>query len=190
MKYSLLLFALLYAVVVSQMGGWKKGSFAENDMGIDRAYKKAIEEYSKENPNADIDSTQRLTIYRQVVNGINYRMTFIDLKSQLNVIQEYVINTPPYGSPKRGTFQLYAQATHTPSEQNLDLNDSKVSKIQKELYKFDKQDMYDINKVEVIETELDIFYIVYTKYKNKDRVYVVSQTNGNEYNFETLARLK
>ena len=52
-------------------GGWQKGSFKENDVFIDQAFRKAFEIYKIENPDADIDQTQRLTLYRQMTNGIN-----------------------------------------------------------------------------------------------------------------------
>ena len=193
MKYSYIICTLLFIGVMSQMGGWKKGSFREDDLGIDRAYKKAFEEYSKENPGSDIDSTVRLTIYRQFVNGINYRMTFIDLKRELNVIQEYVISSPPFSNYRDKPFQLYAQASHRPSEENLSLNDEKVGRIQKELFKVYKESrdfIYNINKIEVVETTLDFFYIVYTGSKNKEQIFVAGQSKEDNYNFEVVEKLK
>ena len=107
MKHSLVICILLIVFVNTIPGGWEKGSFREDDLGIDRAYKKAFELYSQDNPNSDIDFTERLTIYRQITDRINYRMCFIDLKRNLNVIQEYIISGPEYGSNKRNpTFTL------------------------------------------------------------------------------------
>ena len=194
MKYSLIIFFLLYVVMSSLVGGWKKGSFRENDLGIDRAYKKAFELYSKDNSNSDIDFTERLTIYRQTVNGINYRMCFIDLKSDLNVVQEYIISGPPFGKSKsEQKYELFEKNTYKPKKGLLSVNDSRYPRIQNTLYgwvKNSKENLLYITKIEVVEAFLDNFYIVTARTEEKEHTYVVGQSKENTDEYEAFAKLK
>ena len=194
MKYSLIIYFLLYVVMSSLVGGWKKGSFTENDLGIDRAYKKAFELYSKDNSNSDIDFTERLTIYRQTVNGINYRMCFIDLKSDLNVVQEYIISGPPFGKSKsEQKYELFEKNTYKPKKGLLSVNDSRYPRIQNTLYgwvKNSKENLLYITKIEVVEAFLDNFYIVTARTEEKEHTYVVGQSKENTDEYEAFAKLK
>ena len=65
-----LFFILFFCLIVSSFsalsGGWKRGSFKENDVFIENAFRKAFEIYSEENHYAELDYLQRLTIYRQI----------------------------------------------------------------------------------------------------------------------------
>ena len=193
MKYSLVICFLLVLYVNTIPGGWEKGSFREDDLGIDRAYKKAFELYSKDNPNSDIDFTERLTIYRQTANCINYRMCFIDLKSDLNVVQEYIISGPEFGSRNRNpTFELYEKNTYK-AKGYLSVGDSKYPRIQNTLnswVKNLKQNILYITKVEIIETYLDNFYIVTARTDEDKHTYVVGQSKENTDNYEALGMLK
>ena len=90
----------------------EKGSFRENDMGIDQAYRKAFELYSNDNSNSEVDYTERLTIYRQMTDRINYCMCFIDLKSDLNVVQEYIISGPEFGTSKKTQLSNFMKKIH------------------------------------------------------------------------------
>ena len=194
MKYSFILYFLLFIAINSIPGGWEKGSFRENDLKIDRAYKKAFELYSKENPNSDIDSIRRLTLYKQLVNGINYRMCFIDLKSDLNVIQEYIISGPPFGKSKsEQKFELFEKNTYKPKKGLLLVNDSKYPRIQNTLYGWVKnlrENLLYITKIEIVEAYLDNFYIVTARTEEKEHIYVVSQSKQDTDEYEALAMLK
>ena len=193
MKYSLMICFLSIVFVNTIPGGWEKGSFREDDLGIDRAYKKAFELYSQDNPNSDIDFTERLTIYRQVADCINYRMCFIDLKSDLNVVQEYIISGPEFGSSNRNpTFTLYEKNTYK-TKGYLSVGDSKYPRIQNTLnswVKNFKQNVLYITKVEIVETYLDNFYIVTARTDDDKHTYVVGQSKENTDEYETLGMLK
>ena len=193
MKYSLVICFLLILYVNTIPGGWEKGSFKENDLGIDQAYRKAFELYSQDNSNSDIDFTERLTIYRQIADRTNYRICFIDLKSDLNVVQEYIISGPEYGSNKRNpTFTLYEKNTYK-TKGYLSVGDSKYPRIQNTLNTYVKdlkQNVLYITKVEIVETYLDNFYIVTARTDDDKHTYVVGQSKENTDEFETLAMLK
>ena len=193
MKHSLVICILLIVFVNTIPGGWEKGSFREDDLGIDRAYKKAFELYSQDNPNSDIDFTERLTIYRQITDRINYRMCFIDLKSDLNVVQEYIISGPEFGSSNRNpTFTFYEKNTYK-AKGYLSVGDSKYPRIQNTLnswVKNFKQNVLYITKVEIVETYLDNFYIVTARTDDDKHTYVVGQSKENTDEYETLGMLK
>ena len=193
MKYLLVICFLLILYVNTIPGGWEKGSFRENDMGIDQAFRKAFELYSNDNSNSEIDYTERLTIYRQIADCINYRMCFIDLKSDLNVVQEYIISGPEFGTSKKNpTFQLFEKNTYK-SKGFLSVGDSKYTKVEntlKSYVKYLKQNILYITKVEIIEAYLDNFYIVTARTDEDKHIYVVGQSKENTDNYEALGMLK
>ena len=162
---SLLFLVLLsfYLTASAPLGGWKKGSFKENDLYIDGAFRKAFEIYQQDHPNSDIDYTQRLTLYRQVVNGINFKMCFIDLKSDVNEVHEYSINKPPTGNDREIKFNFFEKKTFKSKSEIVQMNDSRFPRIQNTLFGYLKgsgENILFIRKIEVVETSLDNFFII------------------------------
>ena len=192
MKFLILLILLSFYLTTSALigGGWKKGSFKENDIKIDQAFRKAFEIYSKENPKADIDYTQRLTLYRQVVNGINYKMCFIDLKSNLNEIHEYIINNPPSTSSNDErdlVFNFFEKKDYQVKNDLISVNDARYPRIQNTLFgylRYSGENILFINKIEMVESSLDNFYIVYAQGEKKEHVYVVGQSKEDNDDYE------
>ena len=193
MKSNLFFFSLSCLIVISSSalsGGWKKGSFRENDVNLDGAFRKAFEIYSKENPKADIDYTQRLTLYRQVVNGINFKMCFIDLKSNLNEIHEYIINNPPTPSSNGErdlVFNFFDKKDYQVKNDLISVNDARYPRIQNTLFGYLRnsgENILFINKIEMVESSLDNFYIVYAQGEKKEHVYVVGQSKEDDDDYE------
>ena len=61
-----------------------------------------------------------------MVNGINYRMCFIDLKSYVNVVQEYIIAGPSFGqNTKDPAFNFFEKNTYTAKSENISVNDKR-----------------------------------------------------------------
>ena len=178
----------------SLSGGWEKGSFKEDDFFIDRAFRKAFEIYSIENPGSDIDHTQQLTLYRQMVNGINYKMCFIDLKSDLNVIQEYVITGPAFGDyDSQLKFSLFERHVYKGKNVNIQSNDKRFPRIQNTLFGFLKdkgENILFINKIEIVETSLDYFYIINAQGEKQEHTYVVGQEKQKNDEYEGYGILK
>ena len=197
MKSNLFLILFLNYMLLSFSslpGGWEKGSFKENDYFIDIAFRKAFEIYSIENPGSDIDHTQRLTLYRQMVNGINYKMCFIDLKSDLNVIQEYVITGPTFGDyDSQVKFSLFERHTYKGKNVNIETNDKRFPRIQNTLFGFLKgsgENILFINKIEMVETSLDNFYIINAQGEKQEHTYVVGQDKQKTDKYEGYGILK
>ena len=189
MKSLFLLFSL-FIISNSIPGGWIKASFRENDLGIDRSYKKAFEIYSKQNPNSDIDFTQPLTIYKQMVNGINYLLTFIDLKSNLNVIQEYKISGPNFANKNSNQeFTFLEKNIYKPKKGLISEKDAKFPRIQNTLYGFTRKlndKLLYIIKVENVEATFDNIYIVTGKTENSEHIYAVGQNKENNDDYEVF----
>ena len=186
--FLILFFCYIAISTPALQGGWVKGSFRENDMGIDQAFRKAFEIYQKENPNSNIDFTQRLTIYRQTVNGINYKMCFIDLKSNLNVVQEYTISGPPFGhNNQEPTFRFLESNTFKAKSETISTTDKRYARIHNTLFGFLKnsgENILFINKIEIVETTFDNFYIVTAQGEKKEHIYVAGQSKDNSDDYE------
>ena len=194
--FLILLFSLLIIgnSILGNLGGWKKGSYRENDAGIDRAFKRAFEEYDFYFPDSDIDSTNRLTIYRQMANGINYLMCFIDLKRNLNVINECIVSGPSFSSNNRDQeFKILGKNKYIPNRGLLSVNDPRYPRIQNTLYGYTKkikQKLLYINKIEIVETTLDTFYIIVGRAEDKEHIYVVGQSKENMDEYEAYDMIK
>ena len=191
MKINIFLILFLNYLVISfsaLLGGWKKGSFKENDYFIDLAFKKAFEIYSVYNQNSNIDDVQRLTLYRQMSKGLNYRMCFIDLKSDLNVVQEYIITGPNgIGDDQQIKFNFFEKNTYKAKTENIDVDDKRYPRIYNSLFGFLKnsgENILFINKIEVVETILDNFFIVYAQGEKKEHIYVAGQNKENSDEYE------
>ena len=191
---SLLFLVLLsfYLTASATLGGWKKGSFKEDDLYIDGAFRKAFEIYQKDHPNSDIDYTQRLTLYRQVVNGINFKMCFIDLKSDLNEVHEYSINKPPTGNDREIKFNFFEKKSFKSKGEIVQMNDSRFPRIQNTLFGYLKgsgENILFIRKIEVVETSLDNFFIITAQGEKKEHMYVVGQSRDDNDDYEVYGIL-
>ena len=186
--FLILFFCCIIASLSAFAGGWKKGSFRENDAGLDNAFRKAFEVYQKENPSSNIDYTQRLTIYRQQVNGINYKMCFIDLKSNLNVVQEYTVTSSPFGQNGREpNFRFYEKNTFNVKSENIKAIDDRYPRIYNTLFGFLKnsgENILFIKKIEMVQASFDNFYIVTAQGEKKEHIYVAGQSRDNIDEYE------
>ena len=191
MKINIFSILFLNYIIISSsalLGGWKKGSFKENDYFIDGAFKKAFEIYKAYNQNSDIDYLQRLTLYRQMSTGINYRMCFIDLKSDLNVVHEYIITGPNgLGDDRIIRFNLFERNTYKAKTDTIDSNDKRFPRIYNTIFGFLKnsgENILFIKKIEIVETNLDNFFIVYAQGEKKEHIYVAGQSKENYDEYE------
>ena len=189
MKYFLFI-CLLYTVISVKTVEWEKGSFKEDDLGIDRAFKKAFQLYKEGNPNADRNSLRLLTIYRMTLNVTYYRMSFIDLNNKLNVIQEYIITGPPSVDNRNQEFKFFNKTTYKPVRGDVTIKDTILSGINNALSSYIKNSHYTIYKIQTIKTYLDYMFIVYTKTEDEMNAYVVSKNIENPKQYEALAKLK
>ena len=194
--FLILLFSLLIIgnSILENLGCWKKGSYKENDARIVRAFKKTFEEYIFIFPNSNIDSIKRLTIYRQMANGINYLICFIDLDRNLNVIYEYILSGPSFSSNNRDQeFKVLETNKYLPYRGLLSVNDPRYPRIQNTLYGYTKkikQKLLFINKIEIVETTLDTFYIISGRSEDKEHIYVVGQSKENTDEYEAYDMIK
>ena len=65
---------------------WKKYSFNENSLEIDQSFRQSAKKYCKTH-DVEPDDLNRLTVYSQLVNGVNYKITFMNLTSEYPTIE-------------------------------------------------------------------------------------------------------
>ena len=94
MKYILILVLLAFSICEDDkkkaVGSWEKHSFNENSIEIDQSFRQAAKDYCKTH-DVEPDDLIRLTVYSQLVNGVNYKITFMDPSSEYPTIEEYRI---------------------------------------------------------------------------------------------------
>ena len=121
-------------------------------------------------------------------------MCFIDLKSNLNVIQEYVIFGPAFGDYDSSVnFNLFERHVYQGKNINVESNDKRYPRIQNTLFGFLKgsgENILFINKIEIVETPLDNFYIVNAQGEKKEHIYVVGQSVQHNDEYEGYGILK
>ena len=167
-----LLFFIFITFILS-LGEWEKRSFAEDSIYIECAVRKAFEIYSETNPNSNFDQFNRLTIYSQLVNGINYKMCFYDTGSQENSIQEFIISGPLLSNPE-GEYSLYEKNTLKVKNENQNIDNTILDSIKHTLEEvLQNVVLNDINNVEFVENEDSIFYFVKIEVDGKEKKYLL-----------------
>lgn len=186
-----LLFICLLIFSNSLFGGWSPASFAENDFGINSALNKAFEAYSKYNPNADIDYIQPMSVYKQLVNGYNYRVAFIDLKGNIHDVHEYFISGPAF-SKKEKIFTYLYKNSFSSSNKLINEDDSEYAKIKEvvcEIEQGKRNIAVFIDKIEVTRCNMDDFYFVTAKVGNKETIHILRQNLDNPDKFEFIHKI-
>ena len=169
--------AILFIALVSAifcLGGWEKRSFAENDLGIDMAAKTAFAEYSKTNSGSEADWFERLTVYSQLVNGVNYKMCFYAIDGEPDTISEFVISSPPFSNP-RGDYTLRDKNTLKATAENGKLlSSTTLGSLSTLLGEYTGANSVNIASVKSVENDDSIFYFVSTE-EGKNAKYLVVQ---------------
>ena len=152
---------------------WEKRSFEEDSLYIEMAVQKAFEVYSETNIDADFELFERLTIYTQIENGINYKMCFYDIDSKENSIQEFIISGPLHSNPE-GEYTLYEKKTLSVKYDNQKIDNNVFDSI-KHLLEENLQNVVlnDVDNIKFVENENSIFYFVKVKVNGKDDKYIV-----------------
>ena len=188
MKSVLILVLLSYSLCI--LGGWKKRSIEENDMEIDQSFKLASSNYAKSNK-ADENDLIRLTVYSQVVNGINYKVTFIDSSAEVPTIQEYTAYKPA-GAQNDIQFSITNHTEFDASKGLIPPNDSEFTDLEKKLYKFLKNTKEKLNfmsYVYPIENSETNFFVISADTEVGLHQYILCQDRESK-EYYSFARLK
>ena len=159
-----LLVSLLFSLSLCDetTGGWKKLSFNSNDAVIYRALQTAEAYYKK--ITGSTEEIIGLTVYSQVVNGVNYRICFVDPNNSAQSIFEYTLYKPlPTEEGNEINFSVSGTKTYEPSEGLLNFDDPLFTKIEVDLkYAFSKMTntFKFINFIYPIKNDVTTFYII------------------------------
>ena len=99
MHFSSVITLCLVSLILSSkpLGSWEPDTFARNDIHLDRSRRLSQTEYLKvENVNEDNIIFYPLSVYKQIVNGLNFRI-FLAAQNKLTKeidILDCIINTP------------------------------------------------------------------------------------------------
>lgn len=109
-KIAIFIAIILIAFSCQRVGSYVRDSFASNDIRIDRAWKTVLAEYHQMSTlkKEEVDIFP-IAIYKQLVNGLNYKVFFGSVNKISNELQlfDYVLYTGPLTqSPDPFFFQL------------------------------------------------------------------------------------
>ena len=173
----------LFAYILSVPGGWEKRSVRENSFEIERAFSAAFKEYSQRiNSKADIDDLIRLTVYSQVVNGVNYKITFMDSQSEFYSVQEYIVYNP-VTSQNGPDFEVTNHKEYESTKGLIPSNDPEFASLENTLNSFLKkadQTLDYISYVFPIESDETSFYIINADTSNGEHQYIIGKDKISE----------
>ena len=185
MKYILILVLITFSLCDDEnqpLGSWKKRSINENSFEIDQSFRRAIKDYSESN-DVDFDDIIPLTVYSQVVNGINYKVTFIDPKSEYPTIQEYVINKGISNKNEEGYVILQHKAYEN-TEGLISFNDPSFTLLENQLFTYLKDTKEELNFISLVyplKNDNTNFYMINAYTNDGEHQYIVCQDH-NKYN--------
>ena len=111
MHFSSVITLCLVSLILSSkpLGSWEHDTFARNDIQLDRSRRLSQTEYLKvENVNEDNIIFYPLSVYKQIVNGLNFRI-FLAAQNKLTKeidILDCIINTPFQQSKQEYTSKI------------------------------------------------------------------------------------
>ena len=193
MKYILILVLLTFSLCEDEkkqpVGGWTKRSFNENSLEIEQSFRLAAKEYC-ETHNIDPEDLIRLTVYSQVVNGINYKITFMDPTSNYPTIEEYRVYKG-LGN-KREDYKVEENTKYENTEGVISFNDPNFTLLENQLYKYLKEsdeELDFISYVYPLENDFTKFYIINAQTKDGEHQYVACQDKSSN-KFDSVHRIK
>ena len=178
------LFLTLISLIFCQTGfsgGWVKRSLAENNLYLDRSFTSAFMEYS-EAKNSKNEDYIRLTIYSQVVAGVNYKVCFYDPNSEKPVVQEYIVYVP-ITSWKKGPIFRITKHSEYPAEKSLNANDESFSLAEKQLtqgLENTNEKVKSVSSILTAENGESIFYIITAETENGEHQYIIAQDKADK----------
>ena len=177
---AILLIALISTSLCGLLGGWTKRSYRENDLGIEMAVRKAYEQYSKQNSGSEADFFERLTVYSQLVNGVNYKMCFFAIDGEPNTIRQFTISSPPFSNPD-GDYTLYEESVLKASDNGNLLNSNVVNNLGVKLGEYLGDNNVKVANVKYAENDDSVFYFVSTEEGKNAKFLIVQDKQENSF---------
>ena len=171
------LFAFCLCLEDEKLSSWKKYTLTEEDPVLRSVMGVAYSNYTENSNNIDmkIDDMLRLTVYTQIVNGMNFKITFVDRKSDFPSIHEYIINRP---IPKDGEDLVYSVLEKNEYDESTGLikfDDPKFTEVENQLHKFLKKKgitLLYISYVYPVENDETKFFIINADTEDEQNLFV------------------
>ena len=193
MKYILILVLLTFSICEDDkkkaVGSWEKHSFNENSLEIEQSFRQAAKDYCKTH-DVEPDDLIRLTVYSQLVNGVNYKITFMDPNSEYPTIEEYRIYKARGNKPE--DYKVEENTKYENTEGVISFNDPNFSLLENQLYKYlkeTKEELDFISYVYPLENDFTKFYIINAQTKDGEHQYVACQDKSDS-KFDSFDKIK
>ena len=191
MKSLLIIFLFVFSLCLEdeKLSSWQQYTVTEDDPVFKSILNVAYSNYTENINNIDIkiDDILRLTVYTQLVNGMNFKVTFVDRKAEFPTINEYIINRP---IPKDGEDLVYAILEKNEYDESTGLikfDDPKFTEVENQLYKFlNKKSikLLYISYVYPVENDETKFYIVNADTEDGQNLFVIGYNKASKkYDF-------
>ena len=166
------------SIPVNSLGGWTRVSFQSNNVYIDRC--RSIGEnaiISKYNLTSSQNDFYPIEIYKQLVNGFNYKIVYLVYNSILNETHLYtaVVYTGPFSSA-RPVFTLINTNEHKEEKKGVIISKEIKTKIEKAINEYTSTN----NKVNIIIDKL-ITNVINSNKTNVYLVHIKSLVNKEEF---------
>ena len=190
MKSILIIVLFAFSLCDEKLGGFKRRSTKENDLNINEAFIMAGNHYRKTKEDVDLDDLIRLTVYSNLVNGNNYKVTLIDSKAEVPSIQEYEIYIP-LSNTKNEEKKILEFKEYEPSEGLIPFNEARFTLLENQLYKFLKGTIEELNFISYlypIKNDETSFYVINAYTDDGEHEYIVCQEISSKeyYTFEKI----
>lgn len=131
MKFSSVITLCLISFILSSkpLGSWEPDTFARDDLYLDRSRSLSEKEYLKvSNSNEDNIFFYPLSVYKQIVNGVNFRIFLAAQNAKTNDIDLFdcIVNTPFQKTNQ--DFSVYTSKI-LKSSGNVSINNSQYNSV-------------------------------------------------------------
>ena len=118
----------------------------------------------------------RLTVYSQIVSGTNYKITFVDSKADLPIIQEYTVWVPL--NLANNELDIIGHNTYKAKNKLIPTDKPSFKALEKNLHKYLKdstEKLCYISYISPIENDETNFYLINANTGNGEHLYVICQ---------------
>ena len=191
MKSLLIIFLFVFCLCFEdeKLSSWKKYTVTKEDQTLKSVMAVTYTNYTENSKNIDmkIDDLLLLTVHNQLVNGMNFKITFVNRKSDFPSIHEYIVNRP---IPKNGEDLVYSileRNEYDESKGLIKFDDPKFTEVENQLYKFLKKksiNLLYISYVYPVENDETKFYIINADTEDGENLFVVGYDRAaKKYDF-------
>ena len=174
--------SLSMSIPINSLGGWTRDSFQSNNAYIDRC--RSIGEnaiITKYNLTSSQNDFYPIEIYKQLVNGFNYKIVYLVYNSISNETHLYtaVVYTGPFSSSSP-VFTLINTNEHKEEKKGFIISNEIKTKIEKAINEYTHTLTNNNNKVNIIIDKI-IMNVINSNKTNVYLVHIKSPVNKEEF---------